>query len=78
MSKVKVKLNGEGVRSLLKSAEMMAVCRELAEGARGRAGSGYEVNTYTGKKRVNAEVRAETAQARNDNIKNNTLLKVLR
>lgn len=78
MSKVKVKLNGEGVRSLLKSAEMMAVCRELAEGVRGRAGSGYEVNTYTGKNRVNAEVRAETAQAYHDNIKNNTLLKVLR
>lgn len=78
MSKVKVSLNREGVRSLLKSEEMLAVCRELANGAAARAGDGYEVNTHVGKNRVNAEIRAETFKAYRDNLKNNTLLKALK
>lgn len=78
MSKVKVSLNREGVRSLLKSEEMLAMCRELANGVAARAGDGYEVNTHSGRNRVNAEVRAETFKAYRDNLKNNTLLKALK
>lgn len=78
MSKVRVKLNQAGVRELLKSGEIMGVCKDLANGVAARAGAGYEVNTHVGKNRVNAEVRAETYEAYRDNMKNNTLLKVLR
>lgn len=78
MSKVRVKLNQAGVRELLKSGEIMGVCKDLANGVAARAGTGYEVNTHVGKNRVNAEVRAETYEAYRDNMKNNTLLKVLR
>lgn len=78
MSKIKVVLNGGGVRSLLRSREMEAICGELAAGAAARCGDGYTSDTYTGKTRVNAEVRAETYQAKRDNTKNNTILKSLR
>ena len=78
MSKVKVKLNKAGIRELMRSAEIMGICRDQANAVAARAGTGYEVNTYTGKNRVNAEVRAETYKAYRDNLKNNTLLKVMR
>ena len=38
---------------------------------------GYEVTTYSGRKRANASVHAETYEARKDNYDNNTLLKAL-
>ena len=50
MSNVKFKLNRQGVRELLRSEEMMTVCRSHADAARSRLGEGYEVTTYTGKK----------------------------
>ena len=78
MAKYRIELNKEGVRDLLRSPEMGAICRELAEGIAERAGDGYEVSTYTGKTRVNASVRCATEEARRDNLKNNTLLKAVR
>lgn len=78
MSKVKFKLNGAGVRELLKSQEAMAVVKSYADAVQDRAGEGYEVTTYVGKTRVNASVSAVTKEARKDNYDNNTLLKALR
>ena len=78
MSKVNFKLNREGVRELLRSPEAMSVCRTYASAIRNRAGDGYEVDTYTGRNRVNASVRAETYEARKENYENNTLLKSIR
>lgn len=75
MSKVNFKLDRDGVRQLLQSAEAMAVCEEYAQGIRNRAGDGYEVTTMVGKTRVNASVYAATVEARQDNYNNNTLLK---
>ena len=77
MSKVKFELNRAGVRELLRSPEAASVCRSYAENVKGRAGEGYEVTTYTGRKRANASVHAETYEARKDNYDNNTLLKAL-
>ena len=77
MGKVKVELNREGVRELLRSAEMGAVCRDLANRISSSAGSGYEVTVSTGKNRVNASVHAATEEAYRDNMKNNTLLKAV-
>lgn len=75
--RVKLKLNKGGVRSLLKSPEMAAVCMEQAQKLQSRCGQGYEVEGYTGKNRVNAMIWPQSAQARQDNYKNNTLEKAL-
>lgn len=78
MADVKFELNREGVRELLRSSEMMDICKSYADKARGSLGEGYEVTTKTGKNRVNAEVAAVTYQARRENSENNTILKALR
>ena len=75
MSNVKFKLNRQGVRELLRSEEMMAVCRSHADAARSRLGEGYEVTT--GKNRVNASVFAATAEARRENAAHNSILKAV-
>lgn len=77
MAKTKFELNRSGVRELLRSPEMMAVCQGYANRALSSLGDGYEVSTMTGRNRVNAEVRAETFAARKENLENNTILKAL-
>ena len=76
--KMKFQLNEAGVRELLKSPEMMAVCQEYAQNALSRLGDGYEMTTYTGKNRVNASIKAESPRAKRENSHNNTILKSLR
>lgn len=75
---VKIELNKAGVRELLRSSEMMSICKEHADAALNRLGPGYEVTTHTGKNRVNAEVAAVTWAARKENSENNTILKALK
>lgn len=75
---VEVELNRDGVRELMKSKEMMGICKELADAAAQRCGEGFAVSTYNGKTRVNAEVYAETVRAKRSNMKHNTILKALR
>ena len=70
-------LNRAGVRALLQSAEIQQACREQAEEIAGKAGEGYAVDTYVGQNRANASVYPETAAARADNLRNNTLLKAM-
>lgn len=77
MAKVKFELNSEGVKDLMRSAEMMAVCKSYADKAVGSLGAGYSVNTFTGSGRVNAEVKADTYEARKENLENNSILKSL-
>lgn len=78
MSNIEVKLNSAGVRQLLRSEEMKNICAEHASNILQKVGSGYEMDTYIGKTRVNAMVRATTPQAMRDNLHNNTLLKAVR
>lgn len=78
MANVRIELNREGVRELLKSNEMMAICEEHAQKAVGKLGAGYTVSTMTGKNRVNASIYAESHEAKRDNLENNTILKALR
>lgn len=77
MSKVKFKLNRSGVRALLKSDEMSAVCQQYASRVQGRCGDGYEIARRDYPERTGYVVRAATYQARQDNLKNNTLLKAV-
>lgn len=77
MSKVKIELNNAGIRELLKSPEVMALCVESANQVRSRAGDGFEVESYTGFDRAHAVVFADTPEAKRDNLENNTLLKAV-
>lgn len=77
MAKVKFELNRQGVRELMKSKEMMDICSEYANNALARLGDGYEVNTYSGQNRVNAEVYAQSFAAKRENLKSNTILKAV-
>lgn len=77
-NKVKFELDREGVRELLKSQEAKDMCLDIANAALTRLNSGYSVSCHTGRNRVNASVHADTAQARQDNLKNNTILKAVR
>ncbi len=49
MANLKVVLNRSGVKELMKSEEMMAICQELADNALSQCGNGYEVTTRVGK-----------------------------
>lgn len=77
MAKVKFELNRQGVRELLKSKEMMDICTEYANNALARLGDEYEVNTYSGENRVNAEVFAQSFAAKRENLKSNTIIKAV-
>ena len=74
---VKFELNREGVKELMQSPEMMRICKQYADNAAARLGDGYEVTTHTGRTRVNAEVSAESYQAKRDNLENNSILKAV-
>lgn len=76
-NQLKVELNIEGVRSLLKSSEMKSICEEHAHTIMNRAGSGYKVSSYVGTDRVNASVTTSTYQAKADNMRNHTLIKAV-
>lgn len=77
-NKIKVELNGEGVRQILKSQEVKALCAQKASEVVSRCGSGFGSDTFVGANRVNAMVFADTAEAKKRNSKDNTLLKALR
>lgn len=57
MANVHLVLNREGVRSILRSPEMLSICVGLAEQIKDKYGKGAEVSAYAeGKNRVNASV----------------------
>lgn len=78
MSKIKITLNREAVRDLLKGEEMKAILQERATEIRNRCGDGYEQDFHVGKNRGNAMVWAATSAARKDNLANNTILKAVK
>lgn len=75
--KVQVELNREGVRALMKSEGMQGICKKYANEARSRLGEGYEVTEYQGKNRCNASIAAQSTKAREENLKENTILKAV-
>lgn len=77
MATVKVELNSEGIRALLKGSEVEQAISEKAEKVAGRAGSGYSHDTKQMSGRVIASAYTATDEAKKDNMENNTLLKAL-
>lgn len=78
MSNTKFKLNRSGVRALLKSEAMAHVCQKYASSALQRCGDGYEMERRNYPNRTGYVVRADTYQAKKDNLDNNTLEKAVR
>lgn len=79
MAKVKFKLNGSGVRELLKSGPISEECHQYATEILSRCGGveGYVVGPRNYPERSGAAVYAEAYPAISDNLKNNTLLKAV-
>lgn len=75
MSKIKVVLNRENVRNLLKSEWIMGECKQQAEAIASRADGNYEVTTYVGKNRCTASVITRDKETYRKNLEENTLLK---
>ena len=78
MAKIEIELDSAGVRALLQSPEIRVVCSDRIRAAQAMCGEGYETDTYVGKTRVNAMLRAATPQAMADNAKNHTIEKAIR
>lgn len=78
MSDIKFELNRKGVAELMKSSAMQKILQSHATDIKNRAGTGYEQDIHVGKNRANAMVWADTQDAKNDNLDNNTLLKSVR
>lgn len=79
MSKSRIVLNEKGIIALLQSTEMQNVLIDQANKVKNRCGTGYEAEPQAviGKKRAIVRVSAVTNKAKQDNYKNNTLLKAL-
>ena len=78
MAKYKFKLDRSGVRALLRSDEMKAMLKEKADTAAKSCGDGYAAGSYVMATRAVARVSAVTVEAKQDNLKNNTILKALK
>lgn len=78
MSKFKFKLNRKGVSYLLKGQEMVDVLDSYGKEIQLKAGSGYKSDTYIGKTRANASIKVGDRKSYRDNLKNNTLLKLIK
>ncbi len=78
MSNIKFKLNKAGVRELLKSAGAESVCMEHAQRIQGNAGEHYAAEGRHYPERSGAAVYPSDPQGNADNLKNNTLLRLLK
>lgn len=76
--KIKFTLDKNGVRTLLKSDGIAAVCHSHASNTLQRCGAGYEMEQRNYPERTGYIVRATTYQAKKDALKNNTLLKAVK
>lgn len=78
MSNVKVELNDQGVKELLKSSEIVDYMNQLAGEIIGRCSGAYETDNYNGKSRANVSIKTADSATYHRNIKNNELLKALK
>lgn len=81
MAKVKVKLNGAGVRELLQSEAMRGIITDktddVSERATSDSGYFYYSDVRTGRNRITGRVKPGDPRAYYANLKHNILLKAL-
>ena len=75
---IKFELNSAGVAELLKSNEMQEILKGHGEAKAARAGAGYDADVHVGKRRAYCNIHPASKEAYQDNLKNNTLEKVIR
>lgn len=76
MSK-QIEFNSKGFEELLKSQEVKGYLKQMADEIIAKSGDGYVVIEKQMPTRNIAIVRADTKEAFQDNLDNNTLLKVI-
>ena len=76
MSKIKVVLNRDAVRSMLQSPEMQSILVERAQEIAASAGGNYDV--YVGLNRANVMIETADAETYDENLENNSLLKAMK
>lgn len=76
-SKNRFELNTNGVRDLLKSAELQRVLEEKAAEIAARAGEGYGYDSKVMETRVIASVFTMDAETAREDAENDTLLKAV-
>ena len=77
MGKVEIKLNSEGVRSLLRSDEICEMCENYAEQLAKAADGKYTTDAIVGKNRGQARVETADYQTYRKNSLDNLLLKAI-
>jgi hypothetical protein len=77
MARVKVKMNKEGVRALLKEPGVVADLQRRGHNIAAAAGPGHEVQTFIGKNRARVTVRTATDAARRGEAKYRYLTRAL-
>lgn len=77
MKKVKFELDINGLRELMKSAEMKAVLEEAGQAVANGAGGDYGVRVHDATYVSIANVYPDSKEAAKDNYENNTLLRAL-
>lgn len=60
---IRLELNNDGIRALLRGPEVQAALRQVAEQVENAAGPGHEVKVYAGSNRARAIVATKTAEA---------------
>lgn len=71
------KLNYEGVGQLLRGPEMQELISSIAQSRASEAGEGYGHREHDSGQRIIANIYPATKETFQDNLENNTLLKVL-
>ena len=76
MSDWELEHSPDGYFDVMKSDEVTAMLEEIGVKAESMAGTGYAKRKNVGKTRTSVTIKPETKDAKKDNRKNNTLLKV--
>lgn len=77
MDKVEIKLNSNGVRDYLRSADVLAMCEDYARQLAKEASGNYETDGIVGKNRSHARVETADFQTYRKNSSDNLLLQAI-
>lgn len=77
MGKYEIVLNSNGVRELLQSQWIQAICEEQAQLMLNQLGADYEMESFLGFDRVHVLVKTGNDRAAQQNLDDNTILKAV-
>jgi hypothetical protein len=77
MANVRIKVNRNGIRDLLRSDEVLADLEERGQRIAAAAGDGHRVESEVGQNRARVAVITDTIEARISEAKNRTLTRAI-